>query len=364
MNQTTEAYVVADPTSSFKLTKVTVKPLSANDVRLQMICSGLCHTDVHMQKNDWGITEYPVLPGHEGIGRVIELGSAVKSLKMNDKVGVGWISGSCEGCPPCVRGEENICADGHTGTYTAGNAMGGTFAKEMVLSSRFCYKVPEVIPSIIAAPLLCAGITVYSPLRKWVKANDKVGIISVGGLGHLAIQFARALGAEVTVFSTSKRKEADAKKFGASKFVVFTDEQEFKATANTMDVILNTCPYTIPLDGFLDSLVAGGVFCYLGLPESGEAELKVNLYKIVFGQKTLAGSIVGGSRYMIEMFQLVEKFGVVSSVKAVEFSTINETCDKLMKGQLDGAYRFTLCWEDCRKLEKEVEEFTRDNLSR
>jgi len=353
----TQAFVVQNKDSGYELKDVPLRELGAQEVRVKIECSGLCHTDVHMAKNEWGITAYPTVPGHEGVGYVTAVGAAVKALQVGQKVGIGWMCASCEGCDKCIIGDESVCRSGYQGTYLPGTEMGGTFAKEVTIGSRFCFPVPETIPSALAAPLLCAGITVYAPLRRYVKPNHKVGIISIGGLGHLAIQFARALGAEVTVFSTSKRKEADAKKFGASHFVVFTDEEEFKKSANTMDVILNTCPYTIPLDGFVDALAADGVLIYVGLPEAGESELKINLYKLVFGQKTLAGSIVGGSRYMKEMFEMVEKFGISSSVTCVDFSTLNETSDKLIAGDMNGSYRYCLCWEDAAKLQKEADDY-------
>lgn len=355
--ETTQAYVVKDKDSSFELQTVNLPPVGPTDVKVSMICSGLCHTDVHMQKNDWGVTDYPCILGHEGVGRITEVGNAVKGKEVGQMVGVGWISGSCESCDHCVRGEENICRKGYQGTYLGERKMCGTFAKELVLPARFAFVVPEKIPATIAAPLLCAGITVYSPLRKWVKVNDKVGIISVGGLGHLAIQFARALGAEVTVYSTSKRKEADAKRFGATNFVVFTDAEELAKHNGTMDVILNTCPYTVPLEGFVANLSVDGVFVYLGLPESGESDLKVNLYSLVFGQKTLAGSIVGGSYYMKEMFAMVEKFGIKSAVTPVEYASINDSCDRLIKGDMNGSYRFSLCWDNVEEHKAEVKAF-------
>jgi len=353
----TEAYVVNEKISPFVLKNVDVKAVGAKDVKVDFICSGLCHTDIHMQKNDWGVTVYPTVPGHEGIGRIVEKGDLVTGLEVGQKVGVGWISGSCESCKNCVRGEESICKEGYVGTYIGDNAMGGTFQKELVLPSRFAYPVPESLPSALCAPLLCAGITVYAPLRKWVKPNHKVGIISVGGLGHLAIQFARALGASVAVFSTSRNKEADARKFGASEFIISKSEEEMKAAAGTCDVILNTCPYPINLDSFIDCLVPDGVLCYVGLAEAGESELKVNLYKLVFGQKSLVGSIVGGSANMIEMFEIAKKFNVTSSVEIVDFNLLNETCEKLLKGDMNGAYRFCLAWGNTDELRTEMEAY-------
>lgn len=359
MPSKTQAYVVNDKIAPFTLKEVPVKELGAKDVRVKFICSGLCHTDVHMQRNDWGVTVYPTVPGHEGIGRIVECGNLVQGLKVGQKVGVGWISGSCEACKNCIRGEESICKEGYVGTYIGDNAMGGTFQQELVLPSRFAYPVPDELPSALCAPLLCAGITVYAPLRKWVKPNHRVGIISVGGLGHLAIQFARALGADVTVFSTSKSKEKDAFNFGASQFVISKSEAEMKAAAGSCDVILNTCPYPINLDGFIDCLVPDGVLCYVGLAEAGESELKVNLYKLVFGQKSLVGSIVGGSSNMIEMFEIAKKFNVSSSVEIVNFSQLNDTCEKLLKGDMNGAYRYCLAWDNEEELRNEMNSYSK-----
>ncbi|KAH0482248.1 MAG: hypothetical protein KVP17_003396, partial [Porospora cf. gigantea B] len=335
----TEAYVTLSETSPFELTPLRLRPVGPTEVRVKFTCCGLCHTDHHMAVNDWKITTYPVVPGHEGVGVVAEKGAAVRSLEVGDKVGVGWISGSCEGCPKCLKGEENICGSGYNGTYLGENNMGGCFAREQVVNSRFSYKIPKGLPHAVAAPLLCAGITVYSPLRKFVQANMSVGIISVGGLGHLAVQFAKAMGAEVTVFSTSTRKEGEARSFGASKFVVTKDPEQMKAATGTCDVILNCCPYKIDLDPFVDCLATDGVLVFLGIPENDSSDIKIDLYKLIFSQRTLAGSIVGGSRYMVEMFEFALKHRIVPSVQCVPFESINDTVVKLLKGEMDGFYR-------------------------
>jgi len=360
---TTTAYVVDSKTSGFVKKTVDVKPVGASDVKVKFTCSGLCHTDLHMALNDWGVSAYPMVPGHEGIGVITEVGSDVKGKAVGQKVGVGWISGSCESCAGCIKGEENICELGYKGTYLGDNAMGGTFQQELVVSSRFVYPIPEDVPDAIAAPLLCAGITVYSPLRKWVQPGMNVGIVSVGGLGHLGIQFAKAMGANVTAFSTSPNKKDDAMKFGADDYAVFpragsTDTtDDFKAQMGKLDVILNTCPYEVPLDSFLSCLKADGVFCYIGLPESGLSELKVNLYALVFGQKTLAGSIVGGNKYITEMFKMVQTFGIKSSVTCVEFDTIQATIDALGKGDVKGTYRYCLCWERPEEFQSKADDY-------
>jgi len=345
MTKSTKAYVIPSATGKFEYKDVQIKDCGVADVEVEFVCSGLCHTDHSMRTNNWGISQYPTIVGHEGIGYVKNVGSNVKHLEVGDKVGVGWLSGSCEACRQCRTGEENICEKGYKGTILFDNCMGGTFSRNQVVDGRFVFKIPDSIPTPNAAPLLCAGITVYSPLRKYVQAGDRVGIISLGGLGHLAIQFAKAMGAHVTLFSSSDSKKDAAMKLGVNEYVNFRKEDDVKRAAASCDFILNTCPYAVDVNVFLGCLAKNGVLCYVGIPNHAKDGIELHMNPIIFDQKSVVGSIVGGSKYQTEMFRVAASHNIVPDVEVVKFGDIETAFDRLLKGDMK-KHRFVLAHEE------------------
>ena len=251
-----------------------------NDIEIQVTHNGLCHTDLHMRDNDWGISQFPLVPGHEVVGTVTEIGTQVTTLKVGDRVGFGWIRDSCRVCSHCLQGQENICRQGYTGLIVGHH---GGFADRLRAPADFAYKIPESLDSAHAAPLLCAGITVYTPLRTYLNHPAmRVGVIGIGGLGHLAIQFARAMGAEVTAFSTSADKEQETRAFGAHHFRQL-NEKNCEHMTGYYDLILNTSPAGIDWQSALGLLGNNGVLCVVGVPPSETINLA--LTALVFGQK-------------------------------------------------------------------------------
>jgi len=334
-----EAY--ASLKSGEKLQKWEYEPaaLGRNDIEIEITHNGLCHTDIHMRDNDWNLSTFPLVAGHEVVGKVTQIGEDVTSLNIGDRVGVGWIRNSCRSCGACLRGEENICSQGYTGLIVGNH---GGFANKLRALADFVYKIPENLDSVSAAPLLCAGITVYTPLRTYIKyPGMRVGVIGIGGLGHLAIKFARAMGAEVTAFSTSINKEQEAKTFGAHHFCNWNDAVQVKKFSGKQDLILSTGSSEIDWEKAFGLLANNGVFCLLGLPVS---TLNIPLLPLVFGQKTIAGSVVGGRRFMNEMLEFAALNQITPLVETMPLSKINEAIDKVAA---NGArYRIVLVSEE------------------
>lgn len=310
-------------------------PLGRGDVEIRITHNGLCHTDIHMVNNDWGISSYPLVPGHEVIGTVTELGDDVTTLKVGDRVGFGWIRDSCRECDQCLQGNENICRAGHKGLIV-GNY--GGFAEKLRAPAAFAYKIPEAIDSASAAPLLCAGITVYAPLRTYIKhPGMKVGVIGIGGLGHMAVKFANAMGSQVTAFSTSPNKAKEAKELGAHEFYVWDKTQEIKKLAATQDIIINTAPADIDWNLAFELLANNGVLCLVGIPTT---TITLPVTSLVFGQKVLAGSIVGGRRFIREMLDFAAVCGIKPMVETMPLSKINEAIKKVLDNK--ARYRMVL----------------------
>lgn len=303
--------------------------LPSGEVEVRVTHNGLCHTDIHMQNNDWHISTFPLVAGHEVVGIVENVGSQVTHLKKGDKVAFGWISDSCRACGACIKGEENICLKGYQGLILGGNH--GGFQEFIRASADFAIPVPEGLPSSAAAPLMCAGITVYAPLRgHWKRPGMKVGVLGIGGLGHLALQFAKAMGAEVTAFSTSKNKEEEARKFGAHHFITYnpnavSGEGYGIDPENKVELLLNCSPALPPEGDFRNqmSLVqTDGTLVLAGIPNDSLA--KVSLLDIIFSQKKLAGSIVGGRRLLKEMLEFCATHNIRPQVQLMKLSQMNE----------------------------------------
>lgn len=314
------------------------KPLDRNDVEIEVTHNGLCHTDIHMRDNDWDVSSFPLVAGHEVVGKVTQIGADVNSLKIGDRIGFGWIRNSCRVCGACLRGEENLCREGYKGLIVGNH---GGFANKLRAPADFAYKIPDGLDSASAAPLLCAGITVYTPLRTYIQyPGTKVGVVGIGGLGHLAIKFARAMGAEVTAFSTSPDKEAEAKEFGAHHFCNWKSQEEMDAASGSLDLLLSTVSAEIDWDQAFGLLGKGGVFCLLGLPVS---MLNIPLLPLVFDQKAVAGSVVGGRRFMTEMLEFAAVHQIKPMIETMPISQINEAMDKVLANK--ARYRIVLTSE-------------------
>ncbi|MFY7800802.1 MAG: NAD(P)-dependent alcohol dehydrogenase [Dolichospermum sp.] len=330
-----QAYASLKPGEKLQPWEYEPAPLGSNDVEIAVTHNGLCHTDIHMRDNDWNVSKFPLVAGHEVVGNVTQIGAGVTSIKIGDRLGFGWISNSCRVCDACLRGEENICRQGYKGLIVGNH---GGFANKLRACADFAYKIPDNLDSASAAPLLCAGITVYTPLRTYIKyPGAKVGVLGIGGLGHLAIKFAEAMGAEVTAFSTSSDKEAEAKEFGAHYFCNWKNTEQIKAASGTLDLLLCTVSSEIDWNKAFGLLANNGVLCLVGLPVS---TLNIPLLPLVFGQKAIAGSVVGGRRFMKEMLEFAAIHQIKPMIETIPISQINAAMDRVVANK--ARYRIVL----------------------
>jgi len=325
----------------------------SNDVVIRIDYCGICHTDVHFVHNDWGITQYPVVPGHEIIGRVTAVGDEVSGFKAGDRVGVGCMVDSCRACDACNEGLEQYCIEGSTFTYNGedrhdGSITFGGYSDSVVVSERFVVKVPDKLDAASAAPLLCAGITTYSPLRHFgVGAGHKVGVVGMGGLGHMGVKFAKALGAEVTIFTRTDKKVAEAKSQGADHVVVSSDDAQMQAMAERLDFILDTVPVQHDLNPYLNCLRYNGTHILVGMPEL--IEPAVDGGALIFKRRVLAGSLIGGMPETQEVLDFCAEHGIACDVEMLDIRNINEAYERLKKG--DVKYRFVIDMESLATVE-------------
>lgn len=330
-----QAYASLKPGEKLQPWEYEPAPLGSNDVEIAVTHNGLCHTDIHMRDNDWNVSKFPLVAGHEVVGNVTQIGADVTGIKIGDRLGFGWISNSCRVCDACLRGEENICRQGYKGLIVGNH---GGFANKLRACADFAYKIPDNLDSASAAPLLCAGITVYNPLRTYIKyPGAKVGVLGIGGLGHLAIKFAEAMGAEVTAFSTSSDKEAEAKEFGAHYFCNWKNTEQIKEVSGTLDLLLCTVSSEIDWNKAFGLLANNGVLCLVGLPVS---TLNIPLLPLVFGQKAIAGSVVGGRRFMKEMLEFAAIHQIKPMIETIPISQINAAMDRVVANK--ARYRIVL----------------------
>ena len=340
----TKAFAAQSPTSGLAPHNISRRAPRPDDVSIEIDYCGVCHTDIHFAQNDWGVTEYPVVPGHEIVGRVTAVGSDVKAFKEGDVVGVGCMVDSCRTCSACEAGLEQYCAEGMTGTYNGEDRHDqsityGGYSERVVVSERFVVKVPEKLDIKSAAPLLCAGITTYSPLRHYgVKAGHKVGVIGMGGLGHMGVKFAKALGAEVTIFTRSESKVSEAKKQGADHVVISTDEAQMEAAAETYDFMLDTVPVQHDLNPYLNCLKHDGTHILVGLLEPVEPPLEAGA--LVFKRRVLAGSLIGGMPETQEVLDFCAEHDISCDVEMLDIHNINDAYERMKKG--DVKYRFVI----------------------
>ncbi|GAB2791105.1 putative zinc-type alcohol dehydrogenase-like protein [Hymenobacter luteus] len=318
------------------------REVGAHDVRIEILFCGVCHSDLHQVRDEWGGSVFPMVPGHEIVGRVTEVGAHVKGFKVGDLAGVGCMVNSCQHCPECNEGLEQYCDEGFVGTYGAtdrdGTVTYGGYSNHIVVTEKFVLHVSEKLDLARVAPLLCAGITTWSPLRQWnAKAGDRVAVMGLGGLGHMAVKFAAALGCEVTVFSTSPSKEADAKALGAHKFVVSKDREAMKSVSNYFDLIINTVSATMDLTPYIGTLRLDGTMVLLGVPPEAP---QLHAFNLIAKRRRIAGSLIGGIQETQEMLDFCAEHNVMSDVEIIRMDYINEAYERMLKS--DVKYRFVL----------------------
>jgi uncharacterized zinc-type alcohol dehydrogenase-like protein len=308
--------------------KYLVEELRPHEVEVKISHCGVCHSDIHLIDNDWGMSKYPFIPGHEIVGTVTGVGSEVVDLTMGERVGIGWQADSCGICEWCRQGDEHLCAKAQP-TCVGRN---GGYADAVRVNARFAVPVPEVLESENVAPLLCAGITVYSPLRNLLaRPSSRVGVVGIGGLGHLGLQFARTFGCEVTAFSTSQNKEEEAKELGAHHFVNTRDNGELRKVAGSFDLILSTASVDQDFQSFITALRPKGTLVVLGV---GPSPLQITGFSLIDGQKAIAGSPSGSPSDLREMLDVAARHGVKAITERFAMKDANKAVDKVKKNQV------------------------------
>jgi uncharacterized zinc-type alcohol dehydrogenase-like protein len=342
----TKAYSAAGATSPLASTQIPRRDPTANDVQIEILFCGICHSDLHTVRNEWSEfvpAVYPVVPGHEIVGRVSKVGSAVKQHKQGDLVAVGCLVGSDGTCPQCKADLENLCPNGMF-TYNSVDKHGtapvtyGGYSGSIVVDEHFVLRVPANLDPAGAAPLLCAGITTYSPLRRaGVTKGKKVGIAGLGGLGHMGVKFARAFGAHTVVFTTSPKKQEDALRLGAHEVVVSRNPEEMAKHAGSFDFILDTIAADHDINAYLSLLAHDGNLTLVGAPEKPMA---VSAFSLIFGRRSLSGSLIGGIAETQEMLDFCGKHEIASDVEVIPIQKVNEAYERLLKS--DVKYRFVI----------------------
>jgi uncharacterized zinc-type alcohol dehydrogenase-like protein len=335
------AYSATVPLAPFSFERRDPGP---KDVQIEILFCGVCHSDLHASRSEWEGTVYPLVPGHEIVGRVVKVGGEVSSFKEGDIAAVGCMVDSCQHCASCAEGLEQYCENGMTGTYggvekETGHPTRGGYSERIVVDEKFVLHISDKLDPAAAAPLLCAGITTWSPLRHWkVGEGQKVGVVGLGGLGHMAVKLAHALGAHVVLFTTSPGKEADARRLGADEVVISKNAEEVAKHANSFDLIINTVSAPHNLDTFLTLLKRDGAMVLVGAP--GEPHPSPGIMNLIMGRRSLAGSLIGGIAETQEMLDFCAEHGIVSDVEIIPIQKINEAYERMLKG--DVKYRFVI----------------------
>jgi uncharacterized zinc-type alcohol dehydrogenase-like protein len=313
------------------------------DVVIDIKYCGICHSDIHQAREEWGGAIFPMVPGHEIAGIVTQVGSKVKKYKVGDKVGVGCMVDSCRNCQNCEHHVEQFCSNGFTGTYNSVDRKTqtptyGGYSNKIVVDENFVLKIPENLPLDASAPLLCAGITLYSPLMHWKTGpGKKVAIVGLGGLGHMGVKIAHALGADVTVLSHSLKKQEDAKRLGADHFYATNDSKTFEKLANQFDLIICTVSTGIDWNQYLNLLNVDGAFVLVGIPD---APVPVNAFQLIRGRHSVAGSLIGGIKETQEMLDFCGKHNIQSDIEIIPIQKVNEAYERVVKS--DVRYRFVI----------------------
>ena len=319
------------------------RALRGNDVAMEILYCGVCHSDLHTARNDWGWSYYPIVPGHEIVGRVIAVGADVSRYQVGDHVAVGCMVDSCMECDQCHRGEEQLCRQGMVGTYAGADRISGAptqggYSKHLVVREEFCLRMPEGLDLERAAPLLCAGITTWSPLRHWnIGPGSRVGVIGLGGLGHMAVKLAVGLGADVTVLSRSPSKQADALELGADRLLVSSDPDAMAQANNGFDLIIDTVPVNHALDPYLPLLDVDGTLVIVG--QIGPME-ETNTVPLLLGRRRIAGSPIGGIRETQELLDFCAKKNILPDCETIRMQDINHAYERMERS--DVRYRFVI----------------------
>ncbi|MFE7802948.1 NAD(P)-dependent alcohol dehydrogenase [Nocardia sp. NPDC057440] len=343
---TAAAYAMPAPDGAFEKITIERRELGPRDVLIDVKYAGICHSDIHTARDEWGSAKYPCVPGHEIAGIVAAVGSAVTKHQVGDRVGVGCMVDSCGVCGPCLADEEQYCEAGATMTYNTpvdpavqpgGYTMGG-YSTQVVVTEHFVLSIPEGIGLDVAAPLLCAGITLFSPLRHWQAGpGTHVAIIGMGGLGHVGVKIAAAMGAEVTVLSHSLGKQDDGKRFGANHYYATSDKQTFRELRNRFDLILNTVSADLPIDNYLRLLAVNGTLVQLGVPEN---PMSVKTFSLSAYRRSLSGSMIGGIAQTQEMLNFCAAHGIGAEIELISADEIDGAYDRVVAS--DVRYRFVI----------------------
>jgi alcohol dehydrogenase (NADP+) len=347
----TYGYAAQDAGSPLAPFEFQRRDLRELDVRIDVLYCGVCHSDLHQARNEWRNTMFPVVPGHEIVGRVAEVGTGVTKFKAGQLVGVGCLVDSCRTCASCGEGLEQYCENGFVGTYNgndrvSGEVTYGGYSTQLVVDEAFVLRVPENLDAAAAAPLLCAGITTYSPLRTWgAGPGKKVGIVGLGGLGHMGVKLAHAMGAHVVLFTTSPSKIEDGKRLGADEVVISKDPEQMKAHLNSFDLIVNTVAAPHDLNPFIELLKRDGTLTLVGAPEHDHPSPQV--FNLIFKRRRLAGSLIGGIAETQEMLDFCGQHGITSDIEMINMQDINDAYERMLKS--DVKYRFVIDLDSLRK---------------
>ncbi|MEX6379021.1 NAD(P)-dependent alcohol dehydrogenase [Staphylococcus saprophyticus] len=337
-----KARAVSSPDSNFFATEITRRDLDKHDILIEIKYAGICHSDIHTAHGEWGPVNYPLVPGHEIAGIVKEVGSDVSKYQVDDRVGVGCMVDSCGECEHCQNGEEQYCVKGMVGTYAGTDRYGeptqGGYSTHIVVHEDFVLRIPDNIPLDEAAPLLCAGITTYSPLNHWKAYEGKnVAVIGMGGLGHMAVQIAHAMGADVTVLSRTLNKKEDGLKLGASHYYATSDESTFEELANSFDLIINTVSANLPIDDYLRLLRLDGTLVNVGAPAE---PVSLRVANLIGRRRSFAGSAIGGIRETQEMLDFCSEHNIRPQIELISADQIDEAYERVLSSNVK--YRFVI----------------------
>ena len=342
MPTTVSALVAKSAGASFERSTIERRDVGEHDVKIDIAFAGICHSDIHQAREEWGKAIFPMVPGHEIAGIVSEVGPAVTKHKVGDRVGIGCFVDSCRECEYCLAGEEQFCKKGNVATYNGREYTGeetyGGYSTEIVADENYVLSIPEGIALDVAAPLLCAGITTYSPLKHWgAGPGKKVAIVGMGGLGHMGVKIAHALGAEVTVLSQSLSKQEDGLKLGADDYFATSDPETFKANRGRFDLIINTVSADLDLDRYLSLLTLNGSMVFVGLPENAQT---FRVFSLTGGRRSLAGSNIGGISETQEMLDFCAAHGLGAEIEVIGADDVDEAYERIVKS--DVRYRFVI----------------------
>ena len=339
----TKAYAAHDAVSPLSPFSFERRETGAHDVQIEILYCGVCHSDIHQARGEWGNSIFPMVPGHEIVGRIIKIGNHVTKFKVGDLAGVGCFVDSCRTCPNCLSGEEQFCDNGMVGTYNGYEKDGttptfGGYSTQIVVDENYTLRIADSLPLEAVAPLLCAGITTYSPLKYvGVKPGHKVAVLGLGGLGHMAVKFASSFGAEVTMLSGSPSKKADAEKLGAHHFALTSDAEVMSGLQNHFDVILNTVSAPHNYNTYLNLLNTNGTMIVVGAPPTPQ---EISAFGLILKRRSIIGSLIGGIKETQEMLDYCAEHNIVSDVEVIDIAYINEAYERMLKG--DVRYRFVI----------------------